>query len=80
MVIVRCPAPGCTYCTDDLPPEVVVPLLNIHAIVHSKAPAISGSKGPKLDRPSVDLGINEETWNNFIRRWKTFRLGSGIDD
>ena len=80
MVIARCPAPGCTYCTDDLPPEVVVPLLNIHALEHSQAPAISGSKGPKLDRPSIDLGINEETWNNFIRRWKTFRLGSGIDD
>ena len=80
MVIVNCPMTGCTFSTADLPPEVVGPLLNIHALEHTGAPRISGSKGPKLDRPSIDLGVNEETWNNFMRRWNTFRLGSGIDD
>ena len=28
----------------------------------------------------MDIGIDEETWNAFTRRWDTFRLGSDIDD
>ena len=79
MVIVSCPAPGCTYKTEDLPAEVVVPLLNIHALEHSR-PSITASKGPKLRRPIIDIGVDEETWNAFIRRWETFRIGSDISD
>ena len=79
MVIVSCPAPGCTYKTEDLPIEAIVPLLNIHALEHSR-PQIHASKGPKLNRPMVDVGIDEETWNSFVRRWETFKLGSGIND
>jgi len=76
MVIVYCPAPGCTYRTEDLPAEVVVTLLNIHALEHSR-PQIPASK---LNRPTVDIGIDEETWNSFVRRWETFKLGSGISE
>ena len=35
---------------------------------------------PKLDRPRVDMGIEEEVWNGFLRRWEAFRIGSGISD
>ena len=79
MVIVACPSPGCTYQTEDLPAEVIVSLLNIHALEHSR-PQIHASKGPKLDRPIIDVGVDEETWNSFVRRWETFKLGSDISD
>ena len=79
MVVVTCPIQGCEYKTDDLPAEIVVPLLNIHALEHSR-PTNTASRGPKLNRPLIDMGVDEETWNAFIRRWETFRVGSDISD
>ena len=79
MVIVSCPVPGCTYKTEDLPPEIIVQLLNLHALQHSNT-QITASKGPKLTRPTIDMGVEEETWNAFLRRWETFKLGSGISE
>ena len=79
MVVVKCSYHGCTYQTDDLPSELLVPLLQIHALEHSQ-PQIPASQGPKLNRPTVDVGIDEETWNAFVRRWDTFKLGSNISD
>ena len=37
-------------------------------------------RGPKLERPKVDVGVTTEEWNVFVRRWDVFRAGSGIDD
>ena len=37
-------------------------------------------RGPKLERPKVDVGVSIEEWNIFVRRWNVFRAGSGIDD
>ena len=79
MVKVSCPAPGCSYSTDDLPVEIVSTLLTVHALEHTRAP-VTASKGPKLNRPVIDVGVNEETWNAFICRWEAFRQGSGISD
>ena len=79
MVVVSCPATGCAYVTEDLPSDIVVQLLSIHAIEHSRPP-VSASRGPKLNRPIIDVGVNEETWNAFLRRWETFRIGSDISD
>ena len=79
MVIVSCPSPGCTYTTDDLPPEVIAPLLSIHAVEHTR-PQTPSSRGPKLNRPTIDVGVDEETWNAFTRRWETFKLGSNISE
>ncbi len=36
--------------------------------------------GPKLDRPRIDIGVEQENWNTFVRRWETFRIGSKIND
>ena len=79
MVVVACPISGCTYKTDDLPAEIIGPLLNCHALEHSR-PQIHASRGPKLNRPTIDIGVDEETWNAFFRRWETFKLGSDISD
>lgn len=77
MVIVKCPDINCSYKTADEEPPVVAALLNIHALSHSQATA---PPQPKLDRPHIDVGIEEETWNNFIRRWKAFRTGSYLTE
>ena len=79
MVVVSCSVSGCPYKTEDVAPEIVVQLLNLHALQHTSA-QIPASKGPKLVRPTIDIGVQEETWNNFLRRWETFKLGSGISD
>ena len=79
MVIIGCPASGCPYETPDVSMEVAASLLNIHALEHSR-PQTHASNGPKLNRPVVDVGIDEETWNSFVRRWENFRIGSGISD
>ena len=79
MVAVKCPFEGCSYETDDLPPEIVAPLLNIHSLEHSQ-PKVAASRGPKLNRPTIDVGVDEETWNAFVRRWETFKLGSDINE
>lgn len=34
--------------------------------------------GPKLDRPRIDMGVDQETWDTFVRRWETFHKGSHI--
>ena len=36
-------------------------------------------KGPKLDRPKVNIGVTLEEWNIFKRRWDVFVSGSGLD-
>ena len=76
---VKCPIESCPFETEDLPAEIVVPLLNIHAVEHSQ-PRVPVSRGPKLNPPTIDVGVDEETWNAFVRRWETFKLGSDIDE
>ena len=79
MVVVTCPIRDCGFKTDDLPDGIVVSLLNLHALEHSR-PTNTASRGPKLNRPTIDVGVDEETWNAFFRRWETFRVGSDISD
>ena len=79
MVKVSCPVSGCTYETEDAPSEIIIQLLNLHAPQHAST-QITASKGPKLMRPTIDMGVEEETWNTFLRRWETFRVSSGIGE
>ena len=79
MVKVSCPLEGCDFQTEDVDASVVVVLLQIHATSHSSANQRT-MKGPKLDRPRIDMGADEEAWNTFLRRWNNFRIGSNIGD
>ena len=36
-------------------------------------------RGPRLERPKVDVGVTPEEWNVFTRRWDAFITGSGLD-
>ena len=79
-MIIQCPFPGCNYEAANDDAQIIVALLNIHAQTHATAPVRPTAPQPKLDRPRVDMGIDEEVWNSFIRRWEAFRVGSCISN
>ena len=66
MVVLACPVSGCQYKTDDLDPSVIVVLLQLHASDHPSTNA--HASGPKLTRPSIDIGVSQDAWNAFTRR------------
>ena len=80
MVVVPCPVSGCSFQTSDRDPLIVAALLQLHAADHAAAASSSGRAGPKLDRPRIDAGVDEEVWNSFVRRWEAFRTGSQISN
>lgn len=75
MVVVGCSVPSCGFQTDDVSEALAIALLTNHGLAH-RDPATP--QGPKLDRPGVDVGISDEGWNVFVRRWNVFLAGSGI--
>ena len=77
-MILQCPIPGCQYATPEVSEAAACALLAAHTPFHT-APSLSHSQGPKLERPRVDVGINEEEWNIFERRWDAFVIGSRLD-
>ena len=82
---ITCPINGCDYSTGNVSEAVAIALLTTHAISHSAPPqpvvnVPAPVRGPKLDRPKVDVGISMEEWNMFERHWNVFKSGSGIND
>ena len=76
---VKCPL--CDYETDDVEVQLAIALLNIHALSHSqKNPNSAAPLQPKIDRPKIDVGVEEEIWNGFMRRFEAFKIGSGITE
>ena len=87
MVIVECSVPQCDFTTNDVSENLAIALLANHGLAHQNTPpATTGHvqpptpRGPKLERPKVNVGVSTEEWNVFVRRWTVFRTGSGIDD
>ena len=85
-ITIKCPVLDCEYETAEVTEVVAIALLNAHVTIHDKAaaavptmPPIS-DRGPKLERPKVDIGISEEEWNMFHRRWELFFHCSGISN
>ena len=77
MPSVKCPL--CDYQTDDVEAQLAAALLNVHALCHTQqnhTPAVPSQ--PKIDRPKIDVGVEEEIWNGFMRRFEAFKIGSGI--
>ena len=82
MVNVQCPIDGCNYETGNFPPAVVASLLSAHTVgSHTPAaPAAPARRPPKVDRPELSDGIDEETWNTFDQSWIIFVRANGIED
>ena len=87
MVVVEWSVPHCEFKTLDVSEDLAIALLTNHGLAHQNtAPTATASalepvlRGPKLDRPKVNVGVSTEEWNVFVRRWEVFRAGSRIDD
>ena len=86
MVVVKCSFPECDYKTDDVSEALAIALLNNHSLAHQTPPSTATAtpqaapRGPKLERPRVNIGVSVEEWNIFTRRWEVFKTGSGIDE
>ena len=82
MTVLSCPIPGCGFKTEDVEVVGAAAILNIHSHMHvnSAPPAAPVIRGPKLERPKVELNSTCEDWNAFIRRWEIFRVGASIAD
>ena len=81
VVVIDCAYPGCAFQSEDAPETIVCSILQSHA---APAPGPNFNRappeGPKLTRPSIDVGVSLEAWNVFTRRWQMFRQGSGINE
>ena len=78
----QCPLPGCSYAIPEISATVACALLAAHTQVHTSASIVGAanhSSGLKLERPKVDVGINEEEWNFFTRRFDAFVIGSNLN-
>ena len=87
MVVITCTIPTCDSKTDDVSEALAIALLANHGLAHQcTLPNTTGpslppvTRGPKLERPKVNIGVSTEEWNMFTRRWEVFCTGSGIDD
>ena len=85
MVQVKCTFTNCDYQTENVSEALAIALLGNHGLSHQNpivaAPAPAHVfQGPKLERPKVDIGVTNEGWNVFVRRWDVFRTGSGIGE
>ena len=83
MVVIDCAYPGCAFQSEEAPKAVACAILQSHAFIHA-APGPNfnrtPSEGPKLTRPSIDVGVSLEAWNVFTRRWQMFKQGSSINE
>lgn len=80
MVVLGCSLPGWDFKTIDGSDAVAVALLTNHNLAHQlPTTTATGHRGPKLERPRIDMGVENETWNMLERRWDNFYRGSRID-
>ena len=84
-ISLACPYPECNFRTEEVEVAGAAALLTIHGLSHPQvAPSapmvVNGGKGPKMERPRIDHRASGEEWNAFLRRWGTYKDGSGIDN
>ena len=81
MLSIKCPIPDCPYETSESSEAVTCALLAAHSTIHmaGRPRAAVVIKGPKLDRPKVNICVTLEEWNIFKRRWDVFVSGSSLD-
>ena len=73
MVKVKCSVPNCQFETDDASEALVIAILANHGLAHlnsqpvSTAQAPVAPRGPKLERPKVDIGVT--FWRTLLLDW-----------
>ena len=82
LVVIKCSVGGCGYETPDVSSEIVLQFLKMHEADHRLPMSVKQStptvNAPKLNRPFIDIGFDEEVWLSFLQRCVTVRFGSGI--
>eukprot|EP00111_Clytia_hemisphaerica_P012758 TCONS_00037534-protein len=87
MPAITCPIPDCTYeIPDGTEPMLAAAQLNLHALTHTHAAAITQhrapqptkQKPPKIARPTISKDTTEEDWNTFVKKWNLFKNGTDI--
>ena len=80
MLSIKCPISDCPYETPESSEAVTCALLAAHSTIHMAGPprAAVVIKGPKLDRPKVNICVTLEEWNIFKRRWDVFASSSQL--
>ena len=76
----KCPVPGCSYETGHVSEIVAVALLTAHTTTHQSSAQSSVQHSPKLEQPTIDIGITAEEWKLFERRWKIYVTSMNIPD
>ena len=77
MVIIKCPAKDCNYVTEDIAPEAVATMIQLHASHHAQ-PSIPAAKPEKVKRPVISLAGSNEDWQYFITRWAEYKSATKI--
>ncbi|KAK2555623.1 hypothetical protein P5673_022644 [Acropora cervicornis] len=87
MVVIACTIPTCDFKIDDVSEALAIALLANHGLAHQYTlPHTTGPllppipRGPKLERPKVNIGVSTEESNLFTRRWEVFQneLGDSL--
>ena len=89
-----CSVADCEYVTrtevpDDMDPTLKVRMLElqmmelqVHASsVHHEGRVAARSPGvkAKMDAPRLQLGVDQQAWDQFMTRWKIFKTTMGVD-
>ena len=75
----KCPVSECTYETGSSLEIVAFALLQARTTTHA-ATHTPSHHAPKLERPSIDIGVSAEEWTLFERRWKMYVRSMGTDN
>ena len=83
----RCRHTPCEYTTTTQVPDVTdhaskIELLKIHNTVHTQGGAGTGhvlGVKAKMDALKLQLGIDQQTWDQFMTRWMIYKTTMGID-
>ena len=82
-VNIPCSAPGCDFTFQaNLPPEVLVQLLELHArTAHppdATPVATPSNKGEKFRRPTISADGTSEDWLYFCQRWTEYKTATKL--
>ena len=76
-VSLRCEAAGCTAVKEAESMVTCVAMMQLHQQnVHGSAD--TRQRPPKMPRPTLTQGINEEDCNVFTRQWELFCKGTSL--
>lgn len=79
MGILSCPIASCGFLADDVDLIGAAAILNEHSHAHTNSNPAPIPGILKLVCPKIKHNSTSEDWNAFLRRWETFRIGSGIN-